>query len=484
MKEKFNIKGEWFLPSNPSNKVHGTLVYDPQSGADLDLYGTLDPSDLHRGLKDEIIIHGISSDSKKITLYRCFMTQFGGVSLFRDEDSGKPSVSYSILYTLIGIHIDSPEDLTFDTISCEIFNLDEWVGISGFQRDPDEFENMKNKEVKVHYKLPSPVEFEIDDNTKGRFNFTASHPGGMAFRKNLAINQAVAFEAIAKTDKNISELLDYVISFQNFLILALYQSTYPTSIILSGEKHKNLYENGKSIRKSVLLYVSSRNFKENEKSKLGIEMIFNYRKIEKTFPARIKNWFAKYELLEPAFDLLFEQFYNDKMFTVNTFLNLAQAAETFHARVDNHTKMPKADYTKMKDEILNLAPKVYHEWLNEQFNFGNNLNLQRRLTEIADKYSNEIVDIILSDKSKFVLQVKHSRNYYTHYSDSSKKKALKGSDLFYLSQKLKILLVCAFLMEVGFEKEELSSSLSNLKWKLFSHLADWKKNKVTEVPAN
>jgi len=124
--------------------------------------------------------------------------------------------------------------------------------------------------------------------------------------------------------------------------------------------------------------------------------------------------------------------------------------------------------------MLNLAPLKYHSWLKGQFNFGNNLNLHARLTELVKKYSNDILDKIIPDKVMFVKQVKYSRNYYTHYSSDGKKKAIKGGDLFCLSERLKILLVCAFLIEVGFDKKLLSKCLSNVKWTKFNHLANWK----------
>ena len=90
-------------------------------------------------------------------------------------------------------------------------------------------------------------------------------------------------------------------------------------------------------------------------------MIFDYQRIKDDFPNLIKNWFSKYELLEPAFDLVFEQFYLGNRFTVNTFLNLAQSAETFHARIHNHTRIPKTEYKLMKKEILKVAPTKYHK---------------------------------------------------------------------------------------------------------------------------
>jgi len=474
MTEELTIKGEWFLPKSKEHRVHGTLTYHPQDGTDLELYGSLDGEDFFPQFKDEEIILGLTSDSKQVTLYSCNMTKSGGATLVQGEESGKPSVAYSIRFALIGFHADTLADIKFNRISSEIFNLGEWVGITGFKRDPTDFEKLKRHEITVEYKLPEAIEFQLNKEAKGRFNFIANHPGFSRYQKTINITQRVEFQVDINEEKNIDELLTYVISFQNFLTLALYKSTYPLSIKLSGDRHKKEYADGKTYNKSITLLFSSSNFKKSETPKFDLDMIFNYHLIKADFPKIISNWFSKYELLEPAFDLVFEQFYNGNRFTVNTFLNLAQSAETFHARIHNHTRIPKVQYKKMKEEILKVTATEYHSWLNDQFNFGNNLNLHVRLTELTNSYSNKILDKILGDKTEFVLNVKYSRNYYTHYSKDGKKKALKGGELFYLSERLKILLVCSFLIEVGLDKVLLSSSLDNVKWRLFNHLANWR----------
>lgn len=481
MIEKFEIKGEWYLPSNQDNRIHGKLTFDPQGGTELELYGNIDGDNFFPELKDQEIILGLTSKSEQVTLYNCFMTKSGGAKLVQGQESGKPSIAYSIRYLLIGLHALTVEDLKFNKISSEIFNLGEWVGISGFKRQDFNPEALKNHETIVEYKLPESIDFEINESTNGRFNFIANHPGLSRYQKTVTINQRVEFQAISSNEVNIDDLLEYVMTFQNFLTLALYKSTYPLSISLSGEKHIKNYGNGESYKKSIKLYFSSRNFKMDEKPKFDLEMIFDYRRIQNDFSSIIKNWYSKYELLEPAFDLVFEQFYNGNRFTVNTFLNLAQSAETFHARVYNHTKIPRDQYKKMKKDILDIVPTQYHSWLNDQFNFGNNLNLHSRLTELTDKYSNIVLDKILGDKDQFVLNVKHSRNYYTHYSKNGEKKALKGGELYYLSERLKILLVCSFLIEIGFENEKLSTLLDNIKWKLFNHLANWREDEIKKA---
>ncbi len=476
MNNKFEIKGEWFLPTDKTNRVHGILTFDPQEGSVLELYGSLNGDHFFPEFQDQDIILGLTSDSKQVTLSACYMTMSGGVTLVSNGESGKPSTQYSIRYLLIGLHADKSEDLKFTDISSEIFNLGEWVGISGFkhQFDPDK---IKNNEITVEYKLPEQIEFEIDDNSKGLLNFVANTPGISRYQKTATISQKVEFHAKSTYEKGIDDLLSYIITFQNFLTLSLYKSTYPLSISLSGDRHKDDFGNGKVYNKNIKLFFSSRNFKLKDKPQLDLDMIFDYSRIKDNFPAIIKNWYSKYEILEPAFDLVFEQFYNGNRFTVNTFLNLAQSAETFHARVHNHTKIPQEKYKKMKEEILKTIRSLeYKNWLTDQFNFGNNLNLHQRLTELTEKYSNRILDKIIGDKEQFVLNVKNSRNYYTHYSKGGEKKALKGGDLFYLSERLKILLVCSFLIEIGFDKDSLATFLDNIKYRLFNHLANWNEN--------
>lgn len=464
MDNNIKIIGEWFLPTSPNERVHGTLYFNRNERLSLELYGSLTSDHFFPEFVDQELILGLSSKSKQITLYKCHMTSSGGATLVQGRESGKPSVIYTITFALIGLHIDSSDDLMFDHISSEIFNLDEWVGISGFINSRPNFEKLQKHEIKVDYKLPESIEFKIDNRSIGKFNFVANHPGLSRYQKSVSIKQRVQFQVDTKSEMSIKDLLSYLFSFQNFLILALYRSTYPLSIILRGERHKEELPDSKSYRKNIELYFSSSNYKEHEKLQYDLDMLFSYRQIQEKFPQIIKNWFAKYELLEPAFNLLFEQFYYGNRFNENTFLNLAQSAETFHSRIHNHTKIPKQEYKIMKDEILKLTPSKYHSWLKDQFIFGNNLNLHARLTEITEKYSNDILNKIIPDKELFVQQVKHSRNYYTHYSSDGKKKALKGGDLFYLSDRLKILLVCAFLIEVGFDKKLLSNCLDNVKW--------------------
>lgn len=473
MTDNFEYKGVWFLPSAKDKRVNGILTYDTDLGSSLELFGSFDEVSFMPIVQNEDIIQGITSDSKQITLYRCFISKASGGKLVKGEESGVPSTIYTVNYIFEGVHIDKPDEVKFQKIVSEINNLDEWVGISGFTPSKDDFESFKKFEVDVHYKLPEPIKFVINDNLDGQFNFIVNHPGWSRYQKEVSLKQRVEVIITSNLEYTIEALLKYLFGFQNFLILALYNRTYPNSITLYNDKFSKDYGDRKPVRKKIKLYFPISNRSKSDKLKLDLEMLFGYGHIRDEFPIIIKNWFEKYDILEPAFNLLFEQFYNNERFSENTFLNLAQAAETFHARTHNHTRMPKEDFNKMKDEINSLVPSQYHDWLKDQFSFGNYLNLHTRLTEIVSKYSNEILDKIIGDKELFVKQVKWSRNYYTHYSSSGEKQALKGTELFYLTEKLKIVLVCTFLIEVGFDNEKLKKLLEQNKYRFFNHLVKW-----------
>lgn len=466
MIEKFEIKGDWFLPSNRKEKVFGILNFDPFGETVLELYGLLSKNVYEGGFEDQLIILGTSNDNKEITLYNCYVIQ-RGLSIRKTSNSVKAASKYVVDYLFIGLHAFGQSDLKFNQITSKIFNLDEWLGVSGFDRA--EFFESEN-EINLKYSKPKPIQFKIDNSTKGRFDFDIDQSGFSRYQKSVYVTQSVKFQVISEETTDFNLLLRHVLVFQNFLTLALYKSTHSISLTLSSKQHVEDYGDGVLLQKNIVLFFPLRRFVKEQRLKYNIEMLFDYKKIETDFPSIIKNWYTKYEYLEPAFDLVFEQFYSGNEFTVNTFLNLAQSAETFHSRVYDHPRMPETQYNKMKEDILKVVPAAYHKWLIEQFNFGNTQNLHSRLTEIIEKYSNKTLGQILGDKDKFILEVKHSRNYYTHYPKEKKRNVLKETDLYYLSEKLKLLLVCSFLVEIGFNNEYLSNNIEKVKRSLFNHI--------------
>ena len=82
MTENIEYRGQWFLPAS-EKRINGILTYDKNEGSSLELFGSFEHRLFNDSLNNgETIIHGITSDSKQITLYRCFITKEIGEVLF------------------------------------------------------------------------------------------------------------------------------------------------------------------------------------------------------------------------------------------------------------------------------------------------------------------------------------------------------------------------------------------------------------------
>jgi hypothetical protein len=349
-------------------------------------------------------------------------------------------------------------------------NLYEWVGISGFIFDIDkEAESLENDVFQINYKLPNAIKFSLSDSLDGQFDFFIRQASEHSiYHESATLEQRVRFGLEYKQEQSFEKILDDLYKFQKFLTIALYEQTMSTNISLSNENDKIYWGNHHVSTRKVKLFFRGK--KCNDKIKKISDMLFCYKDIKDIFPEIIKNWFDKYKDFESAFNLLVEQFYND-VFTTDTFLNLAQAAESFHAHSNlNIPKRPKTkDDILWEEEILNSVDEKHHSRLKGLFNKINNSSLYTRLKEIVDFCSCDTLDKIIEDKNTFITQVKNSRKYYTHYFSGLEKNALTGMDLFDLTEKLKIVLVCAILLEIGIDKTILNKMLRN-KMHKFSYL--------------
>jgi hypothetical protein len=91
---------------------------------------------------------------------------------------------------------------------------------------------------------------------------------------------------------------------------------------------------------------------------------------------------------------------------------------------------------------------------------------------LIEEFNTKTFDKIVVDKDKFIKQTKDSRNYYTHYDPKSLKKALVGAELYYLTEKLKVVLVSAILRENGFSFSLIQALLSRNEFRFFNHIIE------------
>ena len=124
--EKFEYQGYWWIPGAEENRVPGTLSFDPDEGATLDLMsspkgleGIVDP------LEPEVIL-GLPSDGKPITLKGCGRT-------LRSFGFGAEFSTFAADEVFVGEHFERPGDVGFESPIVEYLHVGAWADASGFK---------------------------------------------------------------------------------------------------------------------------------------------------------------------------------------------------------------------------------------------------------------------------------------------------------------------------------------------------------------
>ncbi len=443
--ETFEYKGIWWLADRPEEKASGTLKYTPAEGAILDLIGSFkDIKDFNNMLKPEIIL-GISSDGKPITLYKCF--EKSSARSYR----GLLTSSFYANLVFVGAHFQDAKDIKFKSMSVYYSYLDEWVGISGFEIK----QLWEGKGVVIRYKLPEPIRADISDKLGLEINFHAIGPNFPFFQIN--IEQKTEIKIITSEDTSFEDYRKLIFQIRNLLTLATMQSVQVLNIRGTTKANQEMIDDEVYYPPTEIFYKQLYIPQENQKLHRS-EMLFSFRDISDKFEYFLKNWFENLGLFEPVYDLYFATLHNPHMYIGNKFLNLVQAIETFHRYRYGGKYLSDEEYKLIYNTLINAIPKgaqkELKERLEEYISYGNEFSLRKRMKKIIDIYQ-DLLNFFIEDRKSFIEKVVNTRNYLTHHSEDLKERAVKGEDLYYLTQKLKICLETCLLNEMGFSLKNI-----------------------------
>lgn len=459
MIKEFTYNGSWFLPENPEIQIPGVLTFDGKSDGDLELFGSFRNLFLKEEddtkYKTPLFIHGNTVDGKQITLYNSF-------EYSRSMFSGIPTSKYSTFYIIIGHHYPSLEDFKFYKIEGKFTNLNRWVNKYGFKIDSGLFES----NVDLKYNPPSRIQFKVNDTINGGIVFSYNTPTFQETDK-ITIEQNTVIGFWSENPIPFSDIMDYLMLFQNFITLGTLQPCHPTFISLHSRKTEKDSEDIDDEIYTTLIYKPGFNFVEENKRRM---FLFQYTDIETNFETIIQKWYSLKETISPITNLLLDSFYFKERNRENGFLNIVQSLETYHRRFKTNSVLSKTEHDVKIKSILDSVQNDYKDWLKEKLLFSNEPSLKERLTELINNLPIDTLNELIPDKEKFITDTKNSRNYYTHYNHKLEKKSLKGKHLFVLTEKLKIVLIGTVLIETGFTLEEVNKLFKGKDKYLYQHL--------------
>ncbi len=414
MTKKEEYKGYWFLPETPDNRIPGILYFEPNQKIRLELIGGFetDLKEIFTKKSSEIIL-GITNKNEKISLLIC--NGYSSVNF----PSEFHITNYNCRYFISGKHLSSISELAFDRLMVDLTALYDWYPSGLIKNTIKLAEKGTLGETVVSMNSDDSWEDTVEIDTdyvikiSGVGNFT-TNPNWSKFD----LTQNTILEISHKNSKqSFIELLNKVEIFKQFLSLATLTSiSYIQLTLFDNCEFQELKDGEKIFKKIHFNFIEE---KEEQRANDSIYYLFKHTDIKDEFHDIIKKWYEFKAEFAPIRNHLIDSIKYKRVFSSLDFLILVQALEGYHRRfIKKKIKVPK-----------------------------NESELKLRLNELINTFSG--IDKI----SKTPINLKHvvsSRNYYSHFFDKNNF-VLQGKELYFLSRRLRCLLICCVLNLVGLD---------------------------------
>ncbi len=451
--ENNELAGFWWIPSNPDNKLAGIFSRSKENGMSLNLIGSFSDEEnrIITTTKKYPIIFGIVGN-KEITLINCSVTN----SSF--STSGFSSLKCRIDKLFIGAYLHFPEEDLFYKVEVQYTYLTNWIGEIQFTTSNTSTEN--HEEYQIVCRLPKAYAFS---SKQACLKLKYDLDGEDNFLK-IDLCKKITLEIEVEVDLSFDVFItQFVYPIQNFLTFVTGRPNALERIdVYSRQKNTISYQN-KNISLPIQAIRNQIYHGEDRKENFQLsDILFGFQDVKEKFGEIVDKWLENYECFEATCNLYFGIQYQDQLYLEQKFLSIAQAVESFHRHSSKFSTrvLPKEEHNKKIDVIIKNAPLEYQEWLRQKLNFSNEPSLHNRLSEMIDSVK-EAIEPLVGDIDLFIKKVKNTRNYFTHYDKSNKKKAMQGLDLFWLIQGLSFLLQALLLAELGFSNEEIKGFISS-----------------------
>jgi hypothetical protein len=435
------LKGEFWLPREPTKKWLGTLEF--KSG----YHGELDLQQIEGSLSDPgfqlPVLHGslTSHYGYAVTLYNVIIV---GKQRYLDRPD------YDLLscvtnHVLFGGNYGPETDPNIYGIQLQLSGLANWCDSSGFGGEamsptPTEFA------AELSYRPKPSIEIELPRGK--RLGFSTSFSGPMLFKdlKRVSLAERDFIELLFDHPISIEQVMGETLVWQTFLGLALRRASYITQIRLqmpgdpTGDFRHILFTPGSNpdanprvLRRDVLFF----------RSTLGSHL-----------ESVLANWNSLYEKADKAIQLFAGVDYQVDAFYSTKLLSYLQCLEVLHRELyPEESPFPSKDiWQKTLDTLRKalpeeLKPELRSE-LSKSLGFFGQMTLVQRLLALYDRSPTSLSQLF-PDREGDMKFLKDIRNYLTHYGDSK----VVDRNFFISRHALILTLKCRFFLEIALLSE-------------------------------
>ncbi|MDA0266952.1 MAG: hypothetical protein O3A14_08315 [Cyanobacteria bacterium] len=471
--ETKEYSGYWWFSENPDKTVSGTLSIDEYEGIELRTIGSLLPQ--HSLFQDCIdfpsqeILLGQTVDGSCITLVKpiCTSQNERSSNIFADLSKSTHNTNLAVIGKR---HFSSQDEIVFSSAKVSFNLLDEWLCKSGFTARPERNQQGQPTKFNLEYECPEVLEFDIDSieaKFKASYIFQwkkSNLQWHLSHQPFLEISPAKPKRFDWYSEK-FESLRRFLIVMTGFPISISKIVGYGNEVLVNSRsdfKDKEKFKIHQKIHRSFL----------NTDHKYSAHLLMNLTLLGVGLDKVLNSWFQKSEILDPAIILYTATLSIDLGYVEFRFLNYTQGLEALHRRVFGGKYITDDEYESISSTLIESIPKEvsrdHRRSLESRLKYGHEYSQRKRIKILLDDVWIGCLDGFIEDKASFVEKVVNTRNYLIHFDSSSVSKAVFGSDIFYMAERLKILLATHILIQLNIPRENVYRAINNFN--SFSHL--------------
>ena len=466
----FECAGFWCLPGD-ATLVAGTLFVSSDGDLRLSLFGSLGTERDPFSNKDHKIILGSVDKSPRgnaVTLTGCMLTQTNVRSHHGTREE------YRADRCFFGAHIEKQEDFSFRSALLNLSGLSEWARpLSGLHRESTTFPTSadEGKSIPIAtYRVPKRPSGRIPGGTVTlNMGVSAkSDASSMFFREEA--NLLLELE----TPKTADEINgQYVYPLQNFMTFVADRpqilerfSVWRGAKISDWEHNPEIQVIGPRVQPDV---------EEDERKEVrSHEMLFTYADVD--FSTILDKWLKLSASYSDSFNIFFGIHYGPPRYIDMTFSLILQSLMLYFTRTLDGAAL-LANEERMLKELLPTVPTNYALWLVDHLGATPYPPLTTVLHRLVERHGAVIDPLISGRRDAFVGQVANTLRYIEQHKEADDAAASHGSELYWLMQKLRLLIKASYLSELDTPDDKISGLFERSAY--YQHIANLERSRVT-----
>jgi hypothetical protein len=445
--EGFEVHGEWWVPSEPENRIAGVLVFDPPDPCVLRVVSKNPESDFFQSTQNVELILGDAlggENGGKFTLAYCRKTHW------QHDAIGLYSIGVEIGIVYRGQHIYCLKDSNSAGFFLGFKSLVNWIeeSVLTVESSFDKFQ------IQGESRIGNPE--EVDDLGSVSIIQTSGVPSYSDREIPFEVYETVRLNCEFSKFQTFEFSYFAIYAFECFFSIAnqCWAARNAVSLKMRSSPGGDL---DRANNASVRVFQRKRFGMDPVGDQTSYERLFGQKDLDLTIGECLSKWIAVFPKLKATLDLYMVALYSDQHLE-GRFMMLIQAIESYHRRFFSgvymeQSKFDDSIYPKLANSIPVEIEGDHRDSLKNRLKYANEISLRKRLTELLEEHRDTIETIVVVP-GDVVNRMVNLRNAQTHSIDGVGSE-FSAKDFFVFSDILRLVLDACFLKEMGFAKSTM-----------------------------